>query len=154
MAASGRNPYNPPVARGESSAEVPATCSLDDRRSVLDFQELLQKLLSSLRGATGAMLLEADGEAVAWRSVNNPEQLRLRGAYVAVVLRACENSAKELSLGPVGHLFLNYDGAAFLAHSVGSGYFILVEFNSSSNLSEALFRVTPFLDEVKRELEG
>jgi predicted regulator of Ras-like GTPase activity (Roadblock/LC7/MglB family) len=122
------------------------------RRSVLDFQELLQNLLATVRGATGALLIEADGEAVAWRSVKDPEQLRLRGAYVAVVLRACEASASELAIGTVDHLFVNYGGAAFLAHAVGGGYFLVVELDSSANLAEAIYRLKPFVNTISNDL--
>jgi len=44
---------------------------------------LLNELVSSVEGATGAIIVAVDGEAVGWGVSSFSERLRLRGAYAA-----------------------------------------------------------------------
>jgi len=120
----------------------------------LSFQQILEQLVAGVRGATGALLIESDGEAVAWYSSEQADRLRLRGAYVAVVLRACQESALELGMGSISNLFISYEGAGFLAYEVGSGYFLVLELNAASNMAEALHRMAPFITRIRKEIEA
>lgn len=47
-------------------------------------------------GATGAIVLAGDGEAVAWCSTEG-ERLRLRGAYAGVLLQSCKKPVASIS---------------------------------------------------------
>jgi len=119
---------------------------------VLALQQLLNEVVSAIRGADGVVLIAADGEAVAWHSTDNPERLRLRGAYIAVVLRASQLATSQFGAGDVKHLFLCYEGATFLAHEIGGGYFAVVELEPSANLAEALHRLRPFAEKIRAEV--
>jgi predicted regulator of Ras-like GTPase activity (Roadblock/LC7/MglB family) len=144
------------IARNRSGRRLkrPARLEIPDKEVVLDFQEVLINLLATVRGASGALLIQADGEAVVWRSRGDPDQLRLRGAYVAVVLRASEALAKSLALGAIEYFFLKYQGAGFLARAVGGGgYFLVVEMDSSANVSEVNYRINPFVERLREEIE-
>jgi predicted regulator of Ras-like GTPase activity (Roadblock/LC7/MglB family) len=99
-------------------------------------------------------LLEADGEAVAWHSADNVELLKLRGAYVAVMLRSCELANRQFQAGAIEHFYVQYAGASFLAQQVGDGYFVVVELNASANLAEALYHIKPFAERVTTELRA
>jgi predicted regulator of Ras-like GTPase activity (Roadblock/LC7/MglB family) len=122
--------------------------------AALSFKSILEKLVSSLPGVQGALLLEADGESVAWCSKGDPELLRLRGAYIAVMLRTSETAAREFSFGTVEHLAISYEGASLLAQLVGGGYFVVLEMEPLANLGEAQYRLKPFVELLRVELDG
>ena len=124
------------------------------RRSRLSFQKILQTLVSGISGVEGAILLEADGESVAWHSKVDGDRLKLRGAYVAVLLRGCEATTKEIEAGAVQYLSVSYEGAVLLAEHVGSGYFVVVELQPMANVGEALYKLKPFVAELRVELDG
>jgi predicted regulator of Ras-like GTPase activity (Roadblock/LC7/MglB family) len=109
-------------------------------------------LVSTIKGATGAILLEADGEAVGCYSPN-AERLRLRGAYAAVVLKSCRAAADRAKLGGVSCLTLEYAGADFVAQQINRDCFVLLELNPTVNRGEALFRIKPLVEKLRYEIE-
>lgn len=118
----------------------------------MPFKSLLKELVSSIEDATGAMILESDGEAVQWCSGDDGERLRLRAAYIAVIFQACRASSERMNLGPIGHLIIEYDGAWFVVGEVERSYFILLELNSWANIGEAVYRVKPVIAKLRRDL--
>jgi predicted regulator of Ras-like GTPase activity (Roadblock/LC7/MglB family) len=116
------------------------------------FKALLKELVSSVEGATGAIFLASDGEPVQWHSEKDVERLQLRGAYITVVLKGCRALAERLTVGGIGHLVLEYDGASFLAQELNPGYFILLELDSSANIGQAIYRIQPVIAHLRREI--
>jgi predicted regulator of Ras-like GTPase activity (Roadblock/LC7/MglB family) len=118
----------------------------------LSIDTLLRELVSTIEGATGAILLEGDGEAVQWHSPN-AERLRLRGAYVAVAFKACRATAVREKLGGLSCLTLAYDGAGFVAQEIDRDCFVLLELNPTVNVGQALFRIKPVVEKLRYEIE-
>ena len=118
----------------------------------MSFKLLLEELVSNVRGAEGAIFLDAEGEAVEWYTNGNGERLRLRAAYVAVVLQAARAVASRLNAGKTNHLVLCYDGAKFIIDELESGYFLVLELNTSANIGEAQYRIQPTAAKLRREI--
>jgi predicted regulator of Ras-like GTPase activity (Roadblock/LC7/MglB family) len=115
------------------------------------FKALLKELVSSVEGATGAIFLASDGEAVQWYSGDDGERLQLRAAYITVALQGCRSSADRLMLRGISHLVLEYDGASFIVQELDRGYFVLLELDSSANIGQALYRIQPVVAHLRRE---
>ena len=109
----------------------------------MQFESILRDLVLSVDGAEGAIFLEADGEAVQWYSKSDADRLRLRAAYLAVLVQACRASVARLGLGNGVRLTIEYEGARFLTEEVDQGYFIVLELKPSSNLGQAILRMIP-----------
>ena len=118
----------------------------------MPFKALLKELVTSAQGASGAILLEADGEAVQWYAENEVERLRLRAAYVAMVLKGCCAAAARTNSGNAGCAVLQYDGASFVGQEVERDYFLVLELDPSANLGQALYRIKPALASLRRAL--
>jgi predicted regulator of Ras-like GTPase activity (Roadblock/LC7/MglB family) len=116
------------------------------------FEAILQELVSDVEGATGAILLDADGEAVIWYTPGSSERLRLRAAYIAVAVQSCRLSSARLGIGPVTEMIIQYDGAQLVVKELEEGYFFVLELNSSANLGQALKRVQPAVASLRREM--
>ena len=116
----------------------------------MPFKALLGELISSVEGAESAIIMDASGEAVQWIAAGDSEQLRLRAAYVAVVFQNCKTSARNLELGRLTHLAIEYDGASFIIEEIEGDYLIALELNYSTNISEALENVKPVLAKIAR----
>jgi predicted regulator of Ras-like GTPase activity (Roadblock/LC7/MglB family) len=117
------------------------------------FASLLKKLVSSVDGATGALILEADGEAVQWYSRADAERLRLRSAYLVNVLRSCRAATARLNLGGIGHLVISYDGGVFVIQEVSSGYYFVLEISPQANVAIAVHRLKQALPEAHSAFE-
>ncbi|MGA9771308.1 MAG: hypothetical protein WBV94_19900 [Blastocatellia bacterium] len=118
------------------------------------FKVLLKELVASVQGASGAMLLEGDGEAVQWYTETDVERLRLRGAYIAMVLRGGSLATALARLGDTGCTILQYDGASFLGQQVERDYFLVIELDSSANVGQAIHRIQPAVTTIRRELSA
>jgi predicted regulator of Ras-like GTPase activity (Roadblock/LC7/MglB family) len=118
------------------------------------FTNLLKQLVSSVEGATGALMLESDGEAVQWYSRTDGERLRLRSAYLATVLKSCRAATESMNLGGLGHLVLNYDGASFVIQELSPGYYLVLEMSPFTNVAEGIHNLKRALPELRREFEA
>jgi predicted regulator of Ras-like GTPase activity (Roadblock/LC7/MglB family) len=118
------------------------------------FRELLEQLVAGIEDASGAVLLESAGEAVQWHAVDESqvERLRLRSAYVAVVLQNSRAMAARTEAGQADYLVLQYDGASFIAQVVERDYFIVVELYPSANVGQAIYRLQPMIASLRRAL--
>ncbi|MEK6299393.1 MAG: roadblock/LC7 domain-containing protein [Acidobacteriota bacterium] len=119
----------------------------------MPFTNLLMQLVSSVDGATGALILEADGEAVQWYSPTGAERLRLRCAYLVNVLQSFRTAAARLNLGETGHLAISYDGASFVVQEVSPGYYLLIEMSPQANIALAVHRLQEALPEARALFE-
>lgn len=113
------------------------------------FTNLLKRLVASVEGATGALILEADGEAVQWYCPEGAERLRLRCAYLVNVLQSCRTATARLNVGEIGHLAISYDGASFVVQEVSPGYYLLLEMSPRANVATAVYRLKQALPEAR-----
>jgi len=120
--------------------------------TLLSIDSLLKKLVAQVEGATGAIVLEADGEAVQWYTIDDSDRLRLRSAYVAVVLKASQAPASRAALGDLRSLLLKYDCSCLVVREIESDCFVVLELGPSANISEALFRLDPIIRELRGEI--
>jgi predicted regulator of Ras-like GTPase activity (Roadblock/LC7/MglB family) len=116
------------------------------------FTALLKELVCGVEGGEGAIFLDADGEAVQWYSKAAGERLRLRAAYIAVMLQACQAAAQRLELGGLQHMVIEYDGAKFVIEEIERGYFIILELSQSANVGQALYHIKPAVEALRREI--
>jgi predicted regulator of Ras-like GTPase activity (Roadblock/LC7/MglB family) len=147
MAAQGGLFYN----AGEPSSFRP---DKEKRGAPVPFKALLGELISSVEGAESAIIMDASGEAVQWISSGDGEQLRLRAAYVAVVFQNCKAAARNLELGRVTRLVIEYDGASFIIEEIEGDYLIALELNYSASISEALEKIKPVLAKIARTISS
>jgi predicted regulator of Ras-like GTPase activity (Roadblock/LC7/MglB family) len=114
------------------------------------FKTLLGELISSVEGAESAIILESTGEAVQWQPDGDGERLRLRAAYVAVAFQNCKAAARNLELGRMNRLVIEYDGASFIIEELEGDYLVAIELNYSASISEALTLIQPSLDKLRQ----
>jgi len=118
----------------------------------VSIESILSKLVSDVEGATGAIILAADGEAVQWHAKTDGEQLRLRGAYVAVTVQTYRESIARKELGAMRGLVLEYEGSGFVAREIDHDCFIAIELDAAANIGEAMFRLGPAATKLRNEL--
>jgi predicted regulator of Ras-like GTPase activity (Roadblock/LC7/MglB family) len=120
-------------------------------RPVVSIESLLAELVSSVEGATGAIVLDADGEAVGFYSAEG-ECTRLRGAYVSLMLRDLRASKALNQLGSMRGMVIEYEGASLVAKQIDDDCIIVLELALFTNISEALFRLASSAQLLRREL--
>jgi len=106
------------------------------------FESILKDAVLAVDGATGAIFLDNAGEAVQWYARGDSERLKLRAAYLAVLVQTCRSSCSKLNLGTISQIVLEYEGAWLLTEQIDAGYFMVLELASSANLAKALSRLS------------
>ena len=114
---------------------------------------LLTELVAKIDGATGAILLEADGEAVQCYPENGSERLRLRGAYIAVVVKSCRGTAIRMNPSDLVCVTLKYAGSSFVAREINHDCLVVVEMGPSANTAQAVFALKSTAERLRIEID-
>lgn len=143
-------------ARLEAAGDIAYNLANRTRRAGWEFVTLdllLKELVSSVGGATGAIILADDGEAVQWYSLNNnSERLQLRGAYLAVVMRAFRGAASRAGLGSLKNIVVEYDGANLVAQQIDDDCLVVLELKVGTDIGHAIYRVQTSRDRFRHEI--
>jgi len=116
------------------------------------FDSILKEVVLAVEGATGAIFLDNGGEAVQWFVKGGPGRLRLRAAYLAILVQTCRFSGAKLNLGSISRTVLEYDGAWFVTQEIDANYFVVLELGTSANLAKALSRLGAATASLRREI--
>ncbi|MCI0487699.1 MAG: roadblock/LC7 domain-containing protein [Blastocatellia bacterium] len=118
----------------------------------MPFRALLKELVLSVDGANGAIILDAEGEAVQWWGRDEIERLHLRAAYVIVMIQTCRATTSSLELGDLCYMVIEYEGARFVVEELESECFIVLEMDPSANIGQAIHRIQPAVENLRREI--
>lgn len=118
----------------------------------MPFTAILKELVENVDGAEGAIFLEADGEAVQWFSRSDIDLLKLRAAYVALTVRLCKDTIRQVNLNMKGAMLIAYDGASFLIYELENGYMIMLEMKPLANIGQAIYKIKSTSEKLQKEL--
>jgi predicted regulator of Ras-like GTPase activity (Roadblock/LC7/MglB family) len=119
----------------------------------VQFSSLLKEAVSSIEGATGAMVLESDGEAVEWHPRADADRLRLRGAYMALAFERARAASENLGQGKrLLSLILEYEGAILIIAHLDQDYSLALELEPEASIGQAFYRIQPAIRKLRREL--
>lgn len=115
-------------------------------------ESLLEELVSSVDGATGAIVVALDGEAVQWFGSGPIERLRLRGAYAAVVMQTFRAAAARAGLGRLKHIVVEYKGATLVAHEIDNDCSVVLELDPTASAARAVYRMQTAAARLRDEI--
>ena len=121
-------------------------------RGIVSIDLLLKQLVSSVDEATGAIIVAGDGEAVHWNPTGPGERLRLRGAYVAVVMHTIRAAAARADLGRLRQLVVEYDGATLVAFEIDDDCSVVLELEPRANIGRAVYRMKTAAARLRDEI--
>lgn len=107
----------------------------------MSIESLLNELIATVEGATGAIIVAGDGEAIQWCATSEVERLRLRGAYVAVVMHTFQTAASRANLGRLKHFVVNYDGASLVAYEIDDDCCVVLELKPREILGKVIYQL-------------
>ena len=113
---------------------------------------LLNELVSSVDGATGAIIVAVDGEAIQWGASAQTDRLRLRSAYVAVVMQAFRGAAARAGLGRPKYLVVEYAGATIIAQEIGDDCSVVLELKSNVGVGRSIYQLQAVAAKLRQEI--
>ncbi len=118
----------------------------------MGFESILKDVVAGVDGATGAIFLDNGGEAVQWYARGDSERLKLRAAYLAVLVQTCRSCCARLNLGSISQTILEYEGAWLITEEIDASYFVMLELANSANLAKALSRLSIATASLRQEI--
>ena len=119
---------------------------------IVSIDSLLMELVSTVDGATGAIIVAHDGEGVHWCVSNNSERLRLRGAYVAFVMQTFRAAVSRAGLGHLRHLVVEHDGASLIAHEIDNDCSVVLELKPGETVGRAVYQLRTAAAKLRDEI--
>ncbi len=90
------------------------------------YKDAIASLFDSMEGITGVGFNDLDGEDIAVTPRSERESLRTCAAYGGIVLKRISKAEKRAGRGPIAHVTLTGNSAAFVSLAIGSDYQLVV----------------------------
>jgi predicted regulator of Ras-like GTPase activity (Roadblock/LC7/MglB family) len=117
----------------------------------MPYQTLLDRLMSSVDGVRGAVLLDSEGEVIVESGARDFRH-RLIGAYQGLALAAARQTLGAYGVGDgIRHLLCRYEGGTVIVRPMRDGYYFIVSLEPDVATGAALHmtaRVQVQLDDV------
>jgi|GEM_PF-2973440 len=127
----------------------------------MDLTLPLTDLVTKVAGAFGAILVDADGEAVTIFALPDQvgldccvgdERIKLIGAYQIITLRACSHLARQFKIGEVQHLVCRYGAAAVLIKALKNNYALVLVMQDSGNIGQGAVYLDQAAEVINQDL--
>jgi predicted regulator of Ras-like GTPase activity (Roadblock/LC7/MglB family) len=102
----------------------------------MPYQRILDELVRSVRGAQGALLLDADGEVVVQAGARDFRH-KLIGAYQGIALAVASRVSRKHGGGAVRALTCRYTAAALVLRPLKDGYYFVLSLDADASIGEA-----------------
>jgi predicted regulator of Ras-like GTPase activity (Roadblock/LC7/MglB family) len=89
------------------------------------YRRILEELLSRIKGATSALLLDAQGELVVGAGALDERQ-RLIGAYAGISLGMALRGVEHQDAGRIRHLLWRHERGSVVLCPLKDGYYLVV----------------------------
>jgi predicted regulator of Ras-like GTPase activity (Roadblock/LC7/MglB family) len=117
----------------------------------MDLRQPLAELVSRVPGATGAILVDSDGEAVvvyaapgqrAPDGYTAEERVKLIGAYHMIALRDAEQLSAGFGYGPTKYLVHRYEMGTVVTKPLSGGYALMLVLQGESYVGQGLLHLS------------
>jgi predicted regulator of Ras-like GTPase activity (Roadblock/LC7/MglB family) len=116
-------------------------------------ESLLNELVSKTDGATGAIVVALDGEAIQSSASILDERLRLRSAYLAVVMQTFRAAAARIGLGHLTRLVIDYKGAILVAQEIDIDCSVVLELKPGASVGRAVHQIQVIASRLRDEIK-
>jgi predicted regulator of Ras-like GTPase activity (Roadblock/LC7/MglB family) len=118
----------------------------------LVINDILDDLLTSVRGARAAIFLDTDGESIA-QAGDSSVDLKLLGAWKEIHLDHIKDISERLGMGTVHAVLFSLDEGNELIAPVAGEYSVLLFLSAFANLQEAMAALKTAIERLKKDIE-
>lgn len=117
----------------------------------MPYQTLLDRLVASVEGAQGAVLLDAMGEVVVESGARDYRH-RLIGAYQGIALATAQKTTERYAIGEIHCILCRYSWATLILRPLKDGYYLVVSLEADAHVAHALYRSAQAQERINVEL--
>lgn len=119
----------------------------------MPFKAILKNLVEKTPGATGAILLDWEGEAVADFSKAPDIDLPAVGAHKGIILNLAKDALTRLRGGDgVKAIGISTDVARIALSTIKEGYYVVMTLEKTKPISRAFFESKKAIKNIEREM--
>lgn len=118
----------------------------------MPFPQLLGRLVRSVDGAQGAILMDQDCEYVWLEGSLDPYHHKLMGAYQGILLMQMASTARRRGWTEPDRLVTGYEKAQFITRTLKSGYFLVLSLRPGGNVGRALVAIEAVAERINEEI--
>ena len=115
-------------------------------------EQILSDLIKTVRGASAAIFVDGDGEAIA-QSGETKTDIKMLGAWKEIHLDRIKEITNRLGLGSVNAVLFSLDEGNELIAPVGSEYCLILFMSSYSDVRQAMAELEKAIVLVKKDIE-
>lgn len=115
-------------------------------------EQILNDLINTVRGASAAIFVDGDGEAII-QAGETKTDIRLLGAWKEIHLDRIKEIANRLGLGSVKAVLFSLDEGNELIVPVGSDYCMILFMSSYADIRQALLELDRSIELLKKDIE-
>ena len=102
------------------------------------FKEILKKAVAGTPGATGAIFVDWEGEAVDYFFLGKDDEIKLVGAHHGILMNLLSDAAKNTAQGRVLGMIYTAEDAKVVVQPVKDGYLLVMLLAVQANAGIAL----------------
>jgi predicted regulator of Ras-like GTPase activity (Roadblock/LC7/MglB family) len=118
----------------------------------MPFKQLLDELIDSVPGASGAIIADWEGEAVDRVARMDDYELRVIGAHKGIILGNLRQVMSRLQEDQLQEVVIATNNAQVLILPVTQDYFLLLVTQRDAVLGRALYASRRCVEELKKEI--
>ena len=119
----------------------------------MPFRAIMKDLVDGTPGATGAIFIDWEGEAVDQYAVDGEVyQLKVMGAYKGVILGLINEAQKNTDSGQVRTVSIKMENYNVLIAPVKEGYAVTLVLESGAIMSRAAYRAGRAVEALKNQM--
>jgi predicted regulator of Ras-like GTPase activity (Roadblock/LC7/MglB family) len=116
------------------------------------FKTILESLMDSVPGATGAILADWEGEAVEQSCLYEIYDLKVIGAHKGILLNLLRDAHQKLAAGELKHTVITTEKQHYLTGPVGADYFLVMTLDRTAIVGLAIRHFQTAIDRMYKEI--
>lgn len=118
----------------------------------MPFKTILNNLMDSVPGATGAILADWEGEAVEQACLYDVYDLKVTGAHKGILLNLMKDAHQKMGAGELKHTVITTEKQHFMTGPIGADYFLVMTLDKTAIIGLAIYHFQAAIDGMYKEI--
>jgi len=113
---------------------------------------ILDNLMGSVPGSTGAILADWEGEAVEQACLYDVFDLKVTGAHKGILLNLLKDSHLKMDAGKLRHAVITTEKQHYMTGPIGDDYFLVMTLDKSAIIGFAIYHFQAAIERIYKEI--
>ena len=120
----------------------------------MPFRSLLTQLLEDIPGASGAIIVDWEGEAVDQVATSNDHEIKVLGAYSGIILAQLKEALSRTDSGGLDEVVIRAGRTKILITPLTEDYLLILQLGSGTIAAFATYKMRQCVAALRSEFES